>query len=106
MRSCLSSFALRRAAQLCVSWPVNTSAKSWPDRYIVTLSSVEGERSEYGVTSWQSEEKAIALAVARHTQESGKQIFRVAIKCLGPAERALSGVVDVPGTDLIDRMEW
>ena len=85
---------------------MGTSPRSWPDRYLVTLSSVEGECSEYGVTSWQSEEKAIALAVARHTQEGGKQIFRVAVKCLGPAARAPSGVVDVPGTDLVDRMEW
>lgn len=85
---------------------MGTSAESWPDRYVVTLSSVEGECSGYGVTSWQSAEKAIALAAARHTQEGGKQIFRVAVKCLGAAARAPSGLVDVPGTDLIDRMEW
>jgi hypothetical protein len=85
---------------------MSAAAKPWPDRYVVTLSSMQGESGEYVVTSWHSEEKAIAMAVAKHTLNGGKAIFRVAVKCLGPAARAPSGAVGVPGSDLVDRMEW
>jgi hypothetical protein len=77
----------------------NAKAKAWPDRYIVTLSSIQGESTEYGVTSWQSQEKAIALAAAKHTQDGGTFIYRVDVKCLGPAPRAASGVAPTSLTE-------
>ncbi len=85
---------------------MTSSAKAWPNRYAVTLTPAGGEPSEYTVTSWQSEEKAIALAVARHTLNGGKPVHRVSVKCIGPAPRSASGVVDIPSGDLVDRMEW
>jgi hypothetical protein len=85
---------------------MSTGTKSWPDRYAVTLTSAEDESSEYAVTSWQSEEKAIALAVVKHTLSGGKPIYRVTVRCLGPTPRDASGVVDIPHGDLVDRMEW
>lgn len=58
------------------------------------------------MTSWQSKEKAIALAVAKHTMSGGKPIYQVIVTCLGPAPRDASGSVDIPNGDLVDRMEW
>jgi len=63
------------------------------------LTSAHEESSEYRVTSWQAEEKAVALAVTAHTLKQGKPIFRVTVKRLGPAAD------DIPARDLFDPME-
>ena len=86
--------------------PMEIAQKSWPERYEVIFSSATKETSRYTVCTWQSEEKAIALASYVHGSNAGFPIYSVLVNSLGRAIQSGSGVLAPDFEDLIDRMEW
>ena len=65
-----------------------------------------GPKTTYPVLSWLHAEKAIAIAVAEHLRRHPQsQIYDLAVRTLGPAERDASGTVRLGG-DLHDRYEF
>lgn len=87
-----------------------TKQLSWPERFAVTIVTVQGQPSRYTVTTWLHEHKAVALAVARHearySETSQGRLYDVQVERLGPAPRGEQGVVAPSRSDLIDRNEW
>jgi len=85
--------------------------RSWPSRFRVTVRTNSGEVIPYGVVTWLSQEKAIAIAVAahvaRHSPSPGPMSIRdVEVVELGPVGRTSEGKMVLERGDLTDRMEF
>lgn len=67
-----------------------------------------GGSSRYGVVTWLSQEKAIALAVAAHLRRhpEGEAIYDVEVEDLGPVARDSQGAMLLELSDLTDRAEF
>jgi hypothetical protein len=78
---------------------------------MVTLHTNSGNSVHYGVTTWLSTEKAIAMAVEAHVDRyhpgTGPMgVNDVDVADLGPVRRTDDGKMVIDKSDLIGRMEF
>lgn len=75
-------------------------------RFAVRIESPRGDEHSYLVTTWRSEAKAVALAVARHRALGRGHIYDVQAEGLGTVEADRDGNLEAPEDDLVDPYEW
>jgi hypothetical protein len=87
-----------------------TEQRSWPQRFLVTIVGQDRCRTEYGVTTWLSREKAVALAVGAHARRTNgldeTDVYDVEVVDAGRVPADSQGLPAVPGKDIIDRYEF
>jgi hypothetical protein len=89
---------------------MESKQKSWPHRYVVSVSNISGGIFKYKVTTWLNEKKAIALAAIEHEKRYGSDpknsLYDLSVEDIGPSPSDPSGLAYIPDGDLGDMMEF
>ena len=77
-----------------------------PQRFRITIHTVDDESFDYSVVSWFGRDKAVAIAALAHKgRRAGKGVYRVQVEDLGPLVEG-TDPGEIQGDEFLDRAEW